>query len=284
MSVTRVYTNPEALIANRNLGVVERDLNTTLRRLSSGLRINKSSDDPSGVGLAARLESQWRGTTMATQNVQDALGLMGVADETVGGIMDLLLKARDLAVRAANDATMDDTSRNLLNNEFQAILDTIDDIAGAAIFNGKGVLDGTIDGAVVQAGPDNLAAMQIALSVDAMSQGGLGGPNNVNLDGNTISTQAGALATIASVQSAINDVAGVATAMGMQVQKFESILDELTTAEVNLAASTSRIKDADMALEISNLARQQIIMQAGVAALAQANMQPQAIMTLLGTA
>ncbi|MEW5945500.1 MAG: flagellin [bacterium] len=285
MSVTRVATNPEALSALRYVNKVQDDLSKTLNHLSSGLRITKGADDPSGIGLAARFEAQMRGTSTAIQNVQDAQAIIALADETINNIMELLLRARDLAVRSANDATMTTSSRIPLENELDDIRDAIDQLALGVTFNTKGVLDGDMAAAVVQAGPDNNANMRVTIVINAISAGNIGGRS---ITGAKVSTGSTSLATVRSainlIQSAINGLSNVQAAVGVQSSRLEKIINSLSSAEVNMASAVSRIRDADMAKEISNLARQQVIMQAGVAAVAQANMQPSAILTLLGTA
>lgn len=284
MSVTRIATNPEALLAMRNVNKVEGELSTTLSHLSTGLRITRGADDPSGVGLAARLEAQTRGTRQAIQNAQDSQAILSLADDTASGIMELLLRARDLAVRSANDATMTTAIRLPLENELDDIRIAIGQIARGVTFNTKGIFNGSMAAAAVQVGPDNNVNQRITIIIAPLTIGGING-RTISLV--AISTGAGGIAVVRSainlLQSAINGLSEVQAALGVQSKRLDIIIDNLRSAEVNMASATSRIKDADMAMEISNLARQQVILQAGIAAVAQANLQPTAVMTLLGT-
>jgi len=285
MSVTRIYTNPEAMMARRNLGQVEDQLGTTIRHLSTGLRITRGADDPSGLALAGKFDAQMRGTTVAIQNAEDALSMLTLADDTINTMMDLLQRARDLAVRSASQATMTTTQRYDLEKEIVRIKAEINRQAQAVTFNGKQILGGGLSQARIQVGADNNANQRITLSVPLLSWGNVGnGALMLNLV--RVSTATAAQSAITLLDSATGGIAKLASlqaAIGVQERNLQYIIEDLSSAEYNMAAAKSRIMDADMAQEISDLARLTILTQSGVAALAQANMQPQAILTLLGT-
>ncbi|MEW6201245.1 MAG: flagellin [bacterium] len=280
MSVTRIYTNPEAMLARRNLGVLEDQISTTIRHLSTGLRITRGADDPSGLAIAGKFEAQMRGATTAIQNAEDALSMLTLADDTVNTMMELLQRARDLAVRSSSEATMTTAQRTALENELWDIGAEVNRQAQAVTFNEREILNGGLSQAVVQVGADNDANQRITMSVPRISWGDL---NGVDLSGIAVSTATAAQSAIDFLDSAINAVATLQSAIGVQERNLQYVIEDLSSAEYNMAAAKSRILDADMAQEIADLARLTIITQTGVAALAQANMQPQAVLTLLGT-
>ena len=281
MSVTRIYTNPEAMMARKNLGVVEGDLATTIRHLSSGLRITRGADDPSGLAIAGKYEAQMRGTTVAIENAQDAMSMLTLGDDTINTLMDFLQRARDLAVRSASEVTMTTAQRLDLNNEIQDIRAEVNRMTQAITFNGRQILNGGLSQADVQVGPDNNANQRITMSIPRISWGNAGS-GGLSLGGVSIRSAGKAQSAINRFDTAIAKLATLQNAIGVSERNLQGVINDLGAAEVNMAAAKSRITDADMAQEISNLARLQVLTQAGVAALAQANMQPQAILTLLG--
>ncbi len=271
-----VNTNISGLIGLNNLRLTNLGLQTSLERLSSGLRINHASDDPSGLAIAKGMEAQIGGIRTAVQNAEDGINLIRTADGSLSETHDILLRMRDLAVRAANEATLTPADLNRLHNEFVSLIAEIDRKSDAVTFNTKVLFDGTFAGGeVLQVGPDNGATFQLTVSIPDLDSTGLG------INAASLSQVANAQAAIDSVNSAINQISDVRANLGIQERRLGHIIDDLKAADINISAAKSRIYDADMAVEISEFTRLQILQQSGTAILAQANAQPQSVLQLL---
>ncbi len=271
-----VNTNISGLIGLNNLRLTNLGLQTSLERLSSGLRINHASDDPSGLAIAKGMEAQIGGIRTAVQNAEDGINLIRTADGSLSETHDILLRMRDLAVRAANEATLTDEDLNRLHNEFVSLIAEIDRKSDAVTFNTKVLFDGTFTGGeVLQIGPDNGATYQLTVQIDDLDSTGLG------INAASLSQVANAQTAIDLVNSAINQISDVRANLGIQERRLGHIIDDLKAADINISAAKSRIYDADMAVEISEFTRLQILQQSGTAILAQANAQPQSVLQLL---
>ena len=282
MSITRINTNTDAMMASANLRKLEFSLSRTMSHLSTGLRLVVGSDDPSGVGLMGTFKAQLSGTRMAIQNAEDALSLMQLADTALTDISDVLIRMRDLSVRAATDATMTTGQREALETEFVALRDEIDQKMGSVSFNTKAVFDGTLSTATVQIGPDNLATQIFSIKLPQVSNGNINGISITACYISTGTVATGPLSSLSVIGQAIGALSELQAKIGAREKEVERIITELGAAEVNVAAAASRITDADMALEVSNFAKQQVISMAATAMIAQANAQPQQILSLLG--
>ncbi|HOC94144.1 MAG TPA: flagellin [bacterium] len=271
-----VNTNISGLIGLNNLRLTNLGLQTSLERLSSGLRINHASDDPSGLAIAKGMEAQIGGIRTAVQNAEDGINLIRTADGSLSETHDILLRMRDLAVRAANEATLTSADLNRLHNEFTSLIAEIDRKSDAVTFNTKVLFDGTYSGGqVLQIGPDNGATFQLTVQINELDSLGLG------INGTSLSQVANAQNAIDLVNSAINQISDVRANLGIQERRLGHIIDDLKAADINISAAKSRIYDADMAVEISEFTRLQILQQSGTAILAQANAQPQSVLQLL---
>lgn len=279
MSLARINTNTDSMLAQANLRKLSFDLSRTMSHLSSGLRLVNGSDGPSDIALMGVFQAQMRGTNVAIQNAEDGLSMMQLADSAIGETMDMLLRMRDVAVRAATDATLTTAQRGDMNQEVIDLKAEITRRRGALTFNTKVLFSGSLSGASIQIGPDNIAAQQLSIRIPIMSVANIGGRDLTNV---SVSTLTHAQSAIDYIQSAINGLATVQSIVGVQEQGLERIINDLSAAEVNLAATASRITDADMAAEISAFARQQVLSQAATAMIAQANAQPQQVLSLLG--
>ena len=276
--MTVVNTNISALIGMNNLRLTNLGLRTSLARLSSGLRINWSSDDPSGLAIAEGMAAQIGGIRTAVQNGEDGINLIHTADGAMAETQDILLRMRDLSVRAANEATLTTADRVRLNNEFDSLKAEIDRKANAVTFNTKTLFDGSFSTRALQIGPDNGTNFRITMPIYSMGAGSIG------LSGATpvgVLEAASAQLAIDTVQSAINQVSDVRASLGIIERRVNHVIDDLKAADINISAAKSRILDADMAVEISEFTRLQILQQSGTAILAQANAQPQSILQLL---
>ncbi len=274
--MTVINTNISSLIGMNNLRLTNLGLQTSLARLSSGLRINWAADDPSGLAIAKGMEAQIGGIRTAVQNAEDGINLIRTADGSLAATHEILLRMRDLAVRAANEATLTSADMTRLDDEFQSLVAEIDRKADAVTFNTKNLFNGDYAaGQVLQIGADNAGTYQLTVTIQSLSSAaGLG-------LGDDLTTLANAQAAITAVQSAIDIVSDVRSNLGIQERRLNYIIDDLKAADINISAAKSRIMDADMAVEISEFTRLQILQQSGTAILAQANAQPQSILQLL---
>lgn len=279
MSMTRINTNTDALLAGANLKKLGFQLSRTMSHLSSGLKLNTAADGPAEIGLMGTFNAQLRGTKVAIQNAEDGLSMMQLADSALTGNMDILLRMRDISVRAATDATLTTTQRQSMQEEVLDLKDEITRRRASITFNGKVLFSGVLSGASLQIGPDNIAAQKLSVQIPLMSVANMAGRDLTDIGCSTITMAQSAMDYI---QSAINGLASLQSLVGAQCNAIERTINDLSAAEVNVAAAASRIQDADMATEISTFAKQQVLTMAATAMIAQANAQPQQVLSLLG--
>jgi len=273
-----INTNISGMVGLNNLRLTNLGLKTSLERLSSGLKINSAADDPSGLAIAKGMEAQIGGIETAIQNCEDGINLIETADGALSETHDILMRMRDLAVRAANEATLTSDDLARLDSEYASLQSEIDRKAHAITFNTKVLFDGTFSTRALQIGPDNGTNFRLTTYIKSMAAGSIG------LSGAAICTlqvAASAQAAIDLVNSAINQVSDVRASLGIQERRLEYIINDLSAEDINISAAKSRIYDADMASEISEFTRLQILQQTGTAILAQANAQPQSVLQLL---
>ena len=292
-----INTNINALIGLNNLRLTNLGLSQSLERLSSGLRINKGADDPSGLAIAMGMQTQIMGSRTAVQNAEDGISLIHTADGALAETHDILLRMRDLAVRAANEATLTTADIGRINDELRSLKDELARKSQAVTFNTKVLFSGGFStGQLLQIGPDNGTNYRLTIQVLAMTESGLkmmSGVNGANwlgagslmISNHTVGAGATALSmaqkAIDNLNSAINYVSDVRATLGIQERRLGHIIDDLKAEDINISAAKSRIFDADMASEITDFTRLQILQQSGTAILAQANAQPQNILQLL---
>jgi flagellin len=284
-----INTNISSLIGQNNLRITNLGLQTSLARLSSGLRINYGADDPSGLAIAKGMEGQIGGMTTAVQNAQDGISLIHTADGALAETQDMLLRMRDLAVRCSNEATLTTADRIRLQKEFKSLISEINRKSHAVTFNTKVLFSGLFSGAVanpglkLQIGPDNGANFRLTVKIAAVNQNSLGLSNTATSF--AVAAQgwraSAAMSCITLVNSAINQVSNVRSSLGITEKRINSIINDLQAENINISAAKSRIMDADMAVEISGFTKLQILQQTGTAILAQANAQPQSILQLM---
>jgi flagellin len=299
--MTVINTNISGLIGLNNLRLTNLGLQTSLARLSSGLRINWGSDDPSGLAIAKGMEGQIGGIRAAVQNAEDGISLIHLADGTLAETHDILLRMRDLAVRASNEATLTTADRARLDSEFQSLKSEITRKSNAVTFNTKVLFDGTFSTRALQIGPDNGYNFRLTTFIKSMAAGSIGlsglaaGATQFCYSAGGLAAEGGvrgakllfagplksAQIAIDLVNSAINQVSDRRASLGIQERRLEHIIDDLKAQDINISAAKSRIMDADMAVEISDFTRLQILQQTGTAILAQANAQPQSILQLM---
>ena len=264
-----INTNVMSLNAQRNLTTSQNMMAQALQRLSSGLRVNSAKDDAAGFAIAQRFETQIRGINMGIRNANDGISM----SQTLGEITGNLQRIRELAIQSAN-GSYSAADQDLLQVEVAERLGEIDRIVAQTTFNGAAVLQGA--GVIsFQVGANANETVDVDLGATTVDSTGLA-VNTVD-----VGSAGDAQAAITSVDGALTTVATLAATLGASQNRLESTVANLTAVSENLSASKSRIVDADFAAETANLTKAQILQQAGVAVLAQANAAPQAVLGLL---
>jgi flagellin len=264
-----INTNVMSLAAQRNLSRTETGLQTSIERLSSGLRVNSAKDDAAGLAIATRIDAQVRGLNVAIRNAGDAISLAQTAEGGLSEITNMLQRMRELAVQSAN-ATNSASDRANLNAEYQALDAEITRQVGATTFNGIAIIGAGAGAQTFQVGANNGDTILVTTAdVSAAAAGGdILDVTNANL-------------ALTAVDTAMDLVTTNRALYGATQNRFQSVINNLSVAAENQAAARSRIMDADFAMETANLTRLQIMQQAGTAMVAQANAIPQSVLTLL---
>jgi flagellin len=288
-----VNTNVSASIAQNALMRNEREMNTAMERLSTGQRINGAKDDAAGLAVSSRMTSQIRGLETGIRNANDAISMLQTGDGALVEVTNMLQRMRELAIQASNGTTAS-ADRDYLNSEYQNLASEIDRIADNTQWNGRAILDGTANGSE----DDSTVAFQVGanagqtISVNfgditqsatafAVFDSANAGTAFTIAAGTTGSAVTTASAAITGIDAAITAVNNQRSTFGAAVNQLTYAVDNLSNVKVNAEAARSRILDTDYAKETSELARTQIIQQAGTAVLAQANQLPQTVLSLL---
>lgn len=279
-----INTNLASLTAQRNLTKNNEALKLSIERLSSGLRINSAKDDAAGLAISEKLRAHVRSINQAVRNSQDGTSLTQVAEGAMGEISNILIRMRELAQQSAN-GSLGDTERGKLDQEYQALTAEINRIADITEFNGTKLLNGSLSatGISLQVGFQNasgntvnvLSGLSGAASLHSQSALGLTGASL------TISVVASAAAALSMIDSAISNVAGKRGDIGAAQNRLEITISNLRVASENFSAAESRIRDADFAYETAVFTKNQILTQASMAVLSQANTIPQMALQLL---
>lgn len=273
-----VATNTGALMAQAAASSVNKEMEVSLARLSTGQRINSAADDAAGVAIASRLSSEIRGTNQAIRNAMDAQALIDTAEGAHSEIENILQRMRELAVQAAND-TNDSTDRTNLDTEFHSLMDEIDRIADVTEWAGQSLLNGSVTTYTFQIGSGTATADSVAVTIDTMATSVIGTTANVSALG--LSTLASADYAIDVLDEAIQSVNAQRATLGAYSNRLDHTVANLTNVSSNLQSGLGRIQDADFAAETTNLAKTQILQQASTAMLAQANASKQNVLSLL---
>lgn len=271
----RINTNVSALNAWRNLSITDTLLGKSMEKLSSGYRIVRAADDAAGLAISEKMRAQIVGLRGAVRNAQDAISLVQTAEGALEETHSILRRMRELAVEASSD-TLTDEDRAQLQEEFNQLQTEITRIANTTEFNTKPLLNGSLTTAMVLIGPNTGTDHQISFSIGGMAA------SDLAVDSITIDTVSNALLAIDSIDAAIDQVSTQRAQLGALQNRLEHTINNLNVAAENLSAAESRIRDVDMALEMASFTRHQILIQAGTAMLAQANLRPQSILKLLG--
>jgi len=270
-----IKTNVSALDAQKNLMGTELDLNNSLAKLSSGFRITKASDDAAGLAISVNLGAQIKSYNQAVRNGNDALNVVQTADSSLNETQNILTRLRELASQSASSG-VSNTERGYIQNEVSGLISEVDRIANATEYNGVSLLNSAA-ALTFQVGIRNVAANdQIVVTTASATS------TSLAVNSLSLSTLTGAQAALATIDSALQSVSSTRATLGAQANRFEKVINVATQSSVSLSAAQSRIRDVDVAEETSNMSRTQILMQAGVSVLAQANQMPQVALKLLG--
>ena len=270
-----IKTNVSALDAQKNLMGTELDLNNSLAKLSSGFRITKASDDAAGLAISVNLGAQIKSYNQAVRNGNDALNVVQTADSSLNETQNILTRLRELASQSASSG-VSNTERGYIQNEVTGLISEVDRIANATEYNGVALLNSAAS-LTFQVGIRNVAKNDQIVVTTADSTSSALAVATLSL-----STLTGAQAALGTIDSALQSVSSTRATLGAQANRFEKVINVATQSSVSLSAAQSRIRDVDVAEETSNMSRTQILMQAGVSVLSQANQMPQVALKLLG--
>lgn len=283
----RINHNINSMITQNALSATGKDLGKSLEKLSTGLRINRASDDAAGLSVSEQLRTQVRGLGRAKSNAQDGIALLQIAEGAANEISDVLQRMRELSIQSAND-TLTSTDRSYLDQEFTALTDEITRISNSTQYNGQTLIAGGSTsfggsgsassvlhiGAGSTAGTDN-----ITIEMDAISAGSLGLTGGSTSVG--ISTQASSLAAISTIDTAITSVNNMRSDVGAYVNRLDHAINNISNQEFNTQDAESRIRDVDFATETTEFTKSQILSQSATSMLAQSNAVPQGVLGLI---
>lgn len=273
-----IHNNAASLTSQRMLGRTSKALQGNLAKLTSGLRINSSADDAAGLAVATEMNTDMRSLSQAKRNANDGISVLQTAESSMGQQSDILTRMRELSVQA-NNATLGDSQRDSLNQEFTQLQTEFDRIATNTEYNGNTLLDGSIEagsGLDIQIGvaSDDVISIEVEDTTAA----------TLGVDAGTIDLGSGSdpAAAMDAIDAALETISGERSKLGAMQNRMDVAIESLSSTYENTAAAHGRIVDVDVASEMASFTKNQVLMQAGSSMLAQANSQPQSAMSLLG--
>jgi len=291
----RINHNISSMTTQNALYKVNRDMKVSLERLSTGLRINRASDDAAGLGVSENLRTQVRGTAQAMRNAQDGIAAISTAEGAANEISEILQRMRELAVQSAND-TLTSTEKAYTNQEYQQLISEIDRIAEVTNYNGMKLISssgntandrfgiGSVGSALWIDANAEYGSDSITITIDTLTTTslGAGAGGGAALNTTTLTSQDAAVAAIQSLDESIDSVNTMRSNMGAFINRLEHAINNLSVSNTNQQSAESLIRDADFASESAQFTRNQILSQSGTSMLAQANMSTQNVLQLLG--
>ena len=281
----RINHNISSMIGQGSLNTQQTSLGKSLEKLSTGLRINRASDDAAGLSVSESLRGKIRGMGRAKSNAEDGIALVQIAEGATGEINNILQRMRELAIQSSTD-TMTTTERSYTDKEFGQLMSEITRISNSASYNGMTLLDGGSasfgvtggQASVLHIGSGSSATTdRLSITVNAMTLGALG----LNATSTTVSTSSGSLTALSLIDTAIKSVNTMRSDMGAYVNRLEFAINNLSNQIYNTQDAESRIRDVDFAKETTEFTRSQILTQSATLMLAQANQVPQGVLSLL---
>ena len=270
-----VQHNLSAMNTNRQMGTVSSALQKSTEKLSSGYKINRAGDDAAGLSISEKMRSQIRGLNKASSNAEDGISLIQVAEGALNETHSILQRMNELATQAAND-TNTSTDRKAIQQELTQLTSELDRIYSTTQFNTMNLLDGSFSKKSLQVG--SLSGQVIAISIGKMDAKTLG----ISANSVKVSTNAVAGKSMTIIQKAIDTVSTERSKLGALQNRLEHTINNLDTTSENTSAAESRIRDTDMASEMVEYSKNNILAQAGQSMLAQANQSTQGVLSLLG--
>jgi flagellin len=271
-----VKSNIQSLDAQVKLNSTQMAVNKSFQRLSSGYRINTAADDAAGLAISESMKSQIRSYTVAERNASDAISMTQTAEASLGDMHDILGRMRELAMQSAN-GDMTAVDRGYIDTEFSSLKAEMGRIEGSARFNERQLVSATAASIVFQIGLNNTASDQITLTF-----GGLNLTTLLSASTSVAGTAAdNALASLARIDDAIQTISTNRAKYGATLNRLDITVSSIQTMRLNITSANSRIRDVDVAMETANLSKNQVLAQAGVSVLAQANQLPQLALKLL---
>ena len=271
----RVNTNSASINAQRNLAMVSDRLAGNFRRLSTGLRISTAADDAAGLAISERLRSQIRSLDQAKRNANDGISLVQTAEGALNEVSSILTRLRELAIQSSN-GSVSGQDKETLDQEFQSLVNEVNRIGSSTEFSGIKLLDGSTSSVSFQVGFGTTAGIDtIAVSLQAALS------TSLSLQSLDIGSGGSTTTALTNIDSAINTVSSLRGSLGAVQNRLGSTINNLSITVENLSAAESRIRDVDVAYETSQLTRNQILQQASIAVLSQANAVPQSALRLL---
>ena len=271
-----INSNIASLEAQRNLSKTQVDQSMNFQRLSSGMRINGAADDAAGLAISENLNAQVRSFSVAERNSNNAISMAQTAESALGQVSSILTRMRELAVQGAN-GDLGATDRGYLDVEFQSLRSEITRISDSTLFNGRQLLGGAATTVTFQVGINNTTSDRIDVSFGGVDLTALGLAAS-NLAGATATNSQTA---IVAIDGAITNVSSQRATFGASMNRLSTTVANLQSMRTNMSAAHSRIKDVDVAEETASMARNQVLSQAAVSVLAQANQAPQLALSLL---
>ena len=277
-----ILTNTASLSAQRNLSKSQGAMANNIGRLSSGLRINKASDDAAGLGISENLKADIRGLAQAGRNANDAVSLAQVAEGAMNEQQGIVTRMRELAVQASN-GTLGSTERGYIDTEFDELSSELNRIANTTEFNGQKLIEGSASaGLTMQVGFQNTANDRISMSVTRLVTSTLGSTGGLQIASVSLSTATNAQAALSAFDGAIEQLSTARAKVGAFQNRASITISNLGVAHENLSAANSRIRDVDVASEAADMTKNQILSQAGISVLSQANSLPSSALALIG--
>lgn len=284
-SIMRINHNISAMVTQSSLASNQRDMSKSLEKLSTGLRINRSSDDSAGLSVSEQLRTQIRGMGKAKANAEDGMAMLNIAEGAANETSAMLQRMRELAVQSSND-TLTSTDRGYLDQEFKALTNEIDRISRTTNYNGQTLTFGGTTSfgsgasSVLHIGANNKVGVDtLKISIKGISAGALGLTGSSTKVG--VSTHSAAIKAIAKIDTAIKSVNSMRSDVGAYVNRLEHAINNLNNQSYNTQDAESRLRDLDMADESTKFSRNQILSQSATSMLAQANQVPNGVMGLL---
>jgi len=271
-----INTNVASLNAQRNLSTTQLQLSKSMERLSSGLRINRAGDDAAGLAISQNMQANIRSMNQAVRNANDGISLVQTAEGALNESSNILLRMRELATQAAN-GVLSSSQRDNIQVEFKNLQQEIDRISAVTDFNGTKLLNGALSaGTTLQVGTGTTANDTVSVTIAQANT------TTLSVSANFVSTQAAAQSALTAIDAAIQSVSTARGNLGAVQNRLQSTINNLQVAVENTSAANSRIVDVDVAAETANMTKAQILAQAGVSVLSQANQNPQLALKLLG--